>query len=352
MAYRITRVDVLAVGALALLGAWAAAPAAEAPPVAQAAIQIARIGWVGRMVTDLDRSVAFYQLLGFRPDADGVGGWHKDPDSARLYATRGIELREARMVSTSNVSNAPFVVRLTELRGIARQDLSDHTPWEPGATHFGLIVPDAQQTWALLRAKGVLAPRSWGGELIAPPGQSKGMLAYLTDPDGLDIELIDQRPGRPAGVSHVGLIVLDADRARGFYETLLGGQLQSKEAPWLSGDFYDSAVGGHGNILRFYNLGFAERAARDSHMNLELVDFQNRKKPVARYRITDRGLGYLALEVPALDAVLAQSLEAGARQVSKGIVRSKDGSREVLLRDPDTGAFLLFFESARPYSPH
>ena len=321
----------LALAALAL--SCVAAPARAIEPV--------QIDGVGRMVANLERSVAFYQLLGFTLEPGGIGAWHKDPATAKLFAAPGVETREATLVTTSNVSMGRFVLRLTEVRGRSRQDLSDHTPWEPGATHFGLVVPDAQQTWDTLRAKGLLHARSWGEALIAPPGQTRGMLAYMTDPDGLDIELIDQRADRPAGLSHVGLIILDADTARGFYETLLGGRLQSKDAPWLKGDFYDSAVGGHGNILRFFNLGFPESAAPAARMNLELVEFQNRKKPVARSRITDRGLGYLVLRVPDLEPALAQSLRAGAKAVSTGIVQAGNGAREVLIRDPDTGAFLL-----------
>ncbi len=52
------------------------------------------------------------------------------------------------------------------------------------------------------------------------------------------------------GSSHVGVVILDADKARAFYETLFGGRLVNKESPWLKGDFYDSAVGGHGNMLQ------------------------------------------------------------------------------------------------------
>jgi catechol 2,3-dioxygenase-like lactoylglutathione lyase family enzyme len=183
------------------------------------------------------------------------------------------------------------------------------------------------------------------------------MLAYLTDPDGLDIEIIDQRPampaaeGRPArpamlpGVSHVGLVVLDSDKARAFYEGLLGGQLQSKEAPWLKGDFYDSAVGGHGNVLRFFNLSFPEASAPGSRMNLELVEFQNRKKPVEAHNITDIGVGYVGFEVQGLDAFLARAIAAGAKPVSKrGIVAMKSGTREVMIRDPDVGGFVLLYE--------
>jgi predicted enzyme related to lactoylglutathione lyase len=65
---------------------------------------------------------------------------------------------------------------------------------------------------------------------------------------------------------------------------------------------------------------------------------------VTRYRITDRGLGYLVLQVHGLDTVLAQARKAGARVVSMGIVKGRDGAREVLIRDPDTGAFLLLRE--------
>ncbi len=180
------------------------------------------------------------------------------------------------------------------MKGIERADQTYHTAWDPGVTHFGLVVPDANALWAQLEKTARCAPRSWDAKLIAPPGQTKGMLAYLTDPDGLDIEIIDQRPSTPAqngqlahgrvhppGLSHVGLVILDAEKARAFYETLFGGQLVNKESPWLKGDFYDSAVGGHGNVLRFFNLSFPEAAAPESRLNLELVEFQNRKKPVA-----------------------------------------------------------------------
>lgn len=196
-----------------------------------------------------------------------------------------------------------------------------------------------------------------GGELIAPPGQTKGMLAYLTDPDGIDIEIIDQRPavpaqeGRPArpalapGINHVGLVVLDSDKARAFYEKLFGGQLVNSESPWLKGDFYDSAVGGHGNVLRFFNESFAEAAESASRMNFELVEFQNRKKPVASYTIHDIGTSYVGFEVDGLDAFLARTKALGAKPVSdSGIVAMRSGTRVVIIRDPDVGGFVELYE--------
>jgi catechol 2,3-dioxygenase-like lactoylglutathione lyase family enzyme len=206
----------------------------------------------------------------------------------------------------------------------------------------------------------MLRARSWGEELVAPPGVTPGEIAYVTDPDGLDIEIIAERPAipasdgnsaqaaRPPGVSHVGLIVSDSDKARAFYGELLGGVWQAEDAPWMQGDFFDSAVGGHGNILRFFNLAFPEAYAPASRINLELVEFQNRKKPLLERKITDIGVAYFGFEVDNLDAFLPRALAAGAIPSAEGgIVTMPSGTREIMLRDPDTRAFVLLFEMPR-----
>jgi len=343
---------------IATLCASAAASCVPVLAVAADAEQgkVLGIAFVGRMVSDLDRSVAFYKALGFSQDPAANPRWRRDDVVEQLYGIGQVRTRMAKMY-LNNASGQRFVVYLRELQGIPRKDLADHTAWDPGSSHFGLVVPDAQSLWSQLQASGLLRARSWGGKLIAPPGQTKGMLAYITDPDGLDIEIIDQRPalpaqdGRPArpaflpGVNHVGLVVLDSDRARAFYEKLLGGELQSAQAPWLKGDFYDSAVGGHGNILRFYNESFAVAGAPGAHMHFELVEFQNRKKPVPEYHITDIGVGYVGFEVEGLDAFLTRAEAAGAKPVSRsGIVTMRSGTREVMVRDPDVGGFVELFE--------
>jgi catechol 2,3-dioxygenase-like lactoylglutathione lyase family enzyme len=319
--------------------------------------KVVGMAFVGRMVANLDRSVAFYKALGFSQDPAANPAWRKDDVVEKLYGIRGVETRMAKMFINQGATDQRFVVYLRELRGLERRNLGDHTAWEPGASHFGLIVPDAERLWSQLRENGLLRARSWDAKLIAPPGQTRGMLAYLTDPDGLDIEIIEQRPavpaenGRPAraalvpGVNHVGLVVLDSDKARAFYERLFGGQLQSAEAPWLKGDFYDSAVGGHGNVLRFFNESFAQAGAPGARLNFELVEYQNRKKPVADWRIIDTGVGYVGFEVEGLDAFLPRVVAAGARLVSaSGIVTMKSGTREVMVRDPDVGGFVLLYE--------
>jgi predicted enzyme related to lactoylglutathione lyase len=174
--------------ALAMLFVSAAcSPAVAATAAPDATWQGARLGFVGRMVKDLDRSVAFYKMIGFTQDPLANPVWRTDPVVQGLYGVKGFTTRMAKMYVVNPDSGQHFVVYLREVKGIRRTDRSAHTPWTPGATHFGLVVADADQVWATLQAAGLLHARSWGGKLIAPPGQTKGMLAYITDPDGLDI---------------------------------------------------------------------------------------------------------------------------------------------------------------------
>ncbi len=354
--------------AAAAAGDHAAAPAEQG--------RLVGLAFAGRSVSNLDRSVAFYQALGFRLDPAAPPVWRHEEVFQRIDGianARGVTTRMAKMY-VNEPAGGRFVIYLRELKGITRRNLSNHTAWEPGSSHFGLVVDDAQALWSRLEAHGLLHALSWGGQLIAPPGQKKGMIAYITDPDGIDIEIIDQRPaspavdGRPArpamvpGVNHVGLVVLDSAKARAFYGNLLGGRFVSTESPWMHGDFYDAAVGGHGNVLRFFNASFpaafeARLAGPDpalanpapgSHINLELVEFQNRKKPVAPARITDIGVGYVGFEVQGLDAFLARARAAGARLVSDGIVTMRGGgTRVAMVRDPDVGGFVELFEHLR-----
>jgi catechol 2,3-dioxygenase-like lactoylglutathione lyase family enzyme len=337
------------------LAAVGFAQSASAPPPPDGG-RVVGIAFVGRLVADLDKSVPFYKALGFKQDPGADPAWRKDEFTERLYGLKGIETRMAKMVINTSASGKPFAVYLREIKGIARKTVSGYPPWEPGATHFGLVVSDAPALWAELEKNGMLRARSWDGKLIPFPGETKGALAYMTDPDGLDIEIINQRaatpaadgrPARPAltpGVNHVGLIILDADKSRAFYETLFGGQLVNAESPWLKGDFYDSAVGGHGNVLRFFNESFAEAADREKRMNFELVEFQNRKKPVESYSLGDIATAYVGFEVEGLDAFVQRVKAAGAQVISDGIPVMRSGTRVVVVRDPDVGAFVQLFE--------
>ena len=312
----------------------------------------------GRMVSDLDKSVAFYKLLGFT-EVPGVDkSWRKDEVMDRIHGTKGVESRMAKLTINTNLGKqTPFTLYLREFRGIKRRDImKGKTPWEPGATHIDLTIPDADKMWSDLKAANMLWPRTWGGQLIPLPGQTKGTIAYITDPDGMDVEIVEQRPavpamdGRPArpadppGFNHIGLVIVDLDKAEGFYGALLGEQLPTTPLQWLAGDFLDSAVGGHGNVIRLINGTFPLALDHDARIRFEIVQYENRPKPVPAYDITDIGVNYVGYEVTDIDSFIARLQGAGIKLVSDGIVEMKGGYRVALVRDPDVGAFVEFYE--------
>lgn len=123
--------------------------------------RIVGIAFVGRTVSDLDRSVAFYKALGFKQDLRANPEWRSDEVTERIYGVKGVQTRMAKMLMNSSFSGKDFAVYLREFKGLEQKTLSGYVVWEPGAPHFGLVVPDANALWAQLKASGMLRARSW-----------------------------------------------------------------------------------------------------------------------------------------------------------------------------------------------
>ncbi len=132
-------------------------------PLAPAPIPIAGLAHIGVRVHDVERSVAFYALLGFRKTAGPIG-----PEPvAILEHPSGIEV--------NLVLNAPD--------GAAPNILMDVPAKHPGTTHFALLCPDIMAAKEQLAAAGI--PLS-GGPIRFGPG-AQGI--FVRDPDRNVIEL-------------------------------------------------------------------------------------------------------------------------------------------------------------------
>ena len=126
-------------------------------------IPISGIAHIGIRVHDLERSMAFYSVLGFEKTAGPIG-----PEPvAILHHPSGIEL--------NLVLNAPKPAEPNVLMDVPEK--------HPGITHIALLCPD------LLAAKASLAtvgfPVREGPVRFTP--QAEGM--FVRDPDGNVIEL-------------------------------------------------------------------------------------------------------------------------------------------------------------------
>src|ERR1700761_4952647 len=72
---RFSQVVAACIAAVCVAAAGSAANAQDA----DGSWQGARLGFVGRMVKDLDRSVAFYKMIGFAQDPLAKSKWRTDP---------------------------------------------------------------------------------------------------------------------------------------------------------------------------------------------------------------------------------------------------------------------------------
>jgi len=128
-----------------------------------APIPISGIAHIGIRVHDLERSMAFYSVLGFVKTAGPVG-----PEPvAILHHPSGIEL--------NLILNAPIADEPNVLMDVAEK--------HPGITHLALLCPD------LLAAKASLAAVGYAvrGDPVRFTPHAEGM--FVRDPDGNVIEL-------------------------------------------------------------------------------------------------------------------------------------------------------------------
>ena len=133
------------------------------PQPTGAPVTIGGLAHIGIRVHDLERSVAFYALLGFIKTAGPIG-----PEPvAILEHPSGVEL--------NLVLNAPRADEPNILMDVAEK--------HPGITHFALLCPDILAAKARLEAAGVALS---GGPIRFGPG-AQGI--FGRDPDRTVIEL-------------------------------------------------------------------------------------------------------------------------------------------------------------------
>jgi lactoylglutathione lyase len=134
-----------------------------APPTKASLIPILGLAHIGIRVHDLERSVRFYELLGFEKTAGPIG-----PEPvAILEHPSGLEV--------NLVLNAPNASEPNVL-----MDVPDK---HPGITHFALLCPNIMAAKAQLEAAGIAL--SGGPVRFGPAAQG----IFVRDPDRNVIEL-------------------------------------------------------------------------------------------------------------------------------------------------------------------
>lgn len=133
------------------------------PETKTAPIPISGLAHIGIRVHDLERSVRFYELLGFTKTAGPIG---PEPVAILAHAS-GLEVN---LVLNATKANEPNV-------------LMDVSEKHPGITHFALLCPDILAAKERLAAAGI--PLSGGPIRFSPDAQG----IFVRDPDRNVIEL-------------------------------------------------------------------------------------------------------------------------------------------------------------------
>jgi len=148
-------------------------------------MSVLRVGHIGVCVSDMERALVFYcDLLGFRP----LSEVHvNDALSAKLLRLPGVDQRTV-FVERDGVRLALFALRTPPIQNAGRVRAMN----EAGMVALMLRVDDLDATLVKLRGAGV---RVLDETRVDHPAYGS-KLVFVTDPDGLLIELIEI-PGDP-----------------------------------------------------------------------------------------------------------------------------------------------------------
>lgn len=302
---------------------------------------------IGITVTDMDRSLAFYQdVLSFeRESGEEVAG----EDYERLYGVFGLRLRTARLrLGEERIELMQFLA--PQGRPIPVDSHSNDLWFQ----HVALIVSDMDRAYAKLREHKVQHASSGPQRLPDWNPNAGGISAfYFRDPDGNHLEILHFPPGKGdarwhrntdrlfLGIDHTAIAVADTESSLRFYRDTLG--LAVAGASENYGAEQERLNNVFGARLRITAL----RAAAGP--GVELLEYlaprTGRPMPVDT-RASD--LWHWQINAGADVARADAAIRAGHYSyVSPGPVEyGTGGSRGLLVRDPDGHATLLMDDTS------
>jgi catechol 2,3-dioxygenase-like lactoylglutathione lyase family enzyme len=197
-------------------------------PLAAHAAQVTAVDSVGITVSDMDRSIAFYEsVLEFRKTADRevTGDAYE-----RLFGLFGVRLRLVRMqLGDESIELMQFLAP----RG--RRIPEDSRSNDRWFQHVAIIVSDMDAAYARLR-KFRVAHASSGPQRLPDWNPNAGGIKafYFRDPDDNTLEILQFPAGKGAakwqesrgrlflGIDHTAIVVADTDASLNFYRDHLG----------------------------------------------------------------------------------------------------------------------------------
>ena len=192
------------------------------------AAQVTAVDSIGITVSDMDRSIAFYEtVLGLQKTADReVAGDAYE----RMFGLFGVRLRQVRMqLGDESIELMQFLAP----RG--RRTPEDSRSNDRWFQHVAIIVSDMDAAYAHLR-KFKVAHASSGPQRLPDWNPNAGGIKafYFRDPDDNTLEILQFPVGKGSarwqetrgrlflGIDHTAIVVANTDVSLGFYRDHLG----------------------------------------------------------------------------------------------------------------------------------
>ena len=297
------------------------------------------------VVSDLNRSRAFFELLGFTTvREEELSG----PGEERRTGIAKVRVRRLELaLGTERLALRQFVAP-----GAGRPVPQDSRGNDLWFQHIAIVVRDMDRAYAWLRAHHVAHVSSGPQTLPQWNKNAAGIQAfYFADPDGHTLEIIrfprgkgDQRWQTPAscnrtpvelcqflGIDHTAITVSDTDASLAFYRDRLGLRLAGESENY--GPEQEHLNGVFGARLRITAL----RASAGPGIELlEYLSPHGGRAAPSDARTNDLTHWQIDVEASKATAVWSAALDSGGRGVTQ-----TSSAHQALVRDRDGHALLV-----------
>lgn len=297
-------------------------------------------------VSDLDRSVAFYETaLQFRKRSERVFADRNYDYATGIFATR---VRSATLVLGQET------IELQQYLSPAGQPIPvDSRANDLWFQHFAVVVSDMDKAYAQLGRVAFQAISSAPQTIPQSNVGAAGIRAFkFKDPDGHPLELLYFPPGKGnakwhratdktfLGIDHSAITVADTQRSLAFYRDLLG--LQVAGSGLNTGPTQEHLDGAFGAVVRVTGLR-PEHAQGPGLEFLQYLTPAGGRPAAVGTRPNDLVHVHVVLEVDDIDGVVARLTRSNASFISPGVVSAHAMAFDkcALVKDPDGHAVML-----------
>jgi len=297
-------------------------------------------------VSDLDRSVAFYEhALGFQKVGERL---IEDAESETINGVKGARIRRAMLrLGDESIGLEQY---LDQPGAPLPADSRSNDLW---FQHFAIVVRDMDVAYAQLARTPYQAISRAPQTIPASNVAAAGIRAYkFRDPDGHPLELLYfppgkgnpkwQQPGNSVflGIDHSAIAIADTEQSLQFWRDLVGFTVAG--GTLNSGPTQDGLDGTSGAVVRITGL----RPDHSHGPGLEFLQYvmpSGGRPAPAGLRPSDITHVHLIVEVDDIDGVVNRLTRANVQFVSPH-PRPMNGARSdvaVMVTDPDEHAVLL-----------